>query len=211
MALQRDDFHVPRQRLILQHAAHNGDVDIPFTGRNSTKLNIVLHSRGFAIGISFSNRADGSDMDILDIVLRRQVHDLALQGRVVILENAARFRFNRQLGKIIGVRHVARQVDTATVGIGALDINLAHIRADQPDFDGLGGVQGVVVEHDGGSADFPPIIDMFEPAKETGTGDPMIPVKSTRTQKLGAPIKAQLTAFRSAVASLRNHGALGQS
>ena len=108
-------------------------------------------------------------MDILDIILRREVHNLALQGGVVKLLNAARCRADVQFRLIVGVRHIARQVDAAAAGVGALDVYLAHIRANQPNINRLGRVHGVVVELNSFSSDFPPIPGMFEPAEEAAT------------------------------------------
>ena len=75
----------------------------------------------------------------------------------------------------------------------------------------MGGIHRIVIELDGGSAVFPPIVDMLEPAKETGTCDPMFPVKNSGLQETGTPIKVQFAVFRDTVASLRNNGALRKS
>ena len=125
LALQRHDFHIPRQRLILQLATYGGDVDITLARGNGAEFDIVLHSCGFAIGISFSNRADGSNVDIFDIIFRGQVHNLTLQGGIVKLSNAARFGADIQCGLVMRVRHIARQIDAATGGVGAGNVDAA--------------------------------------------------------------------------------------
>ena len=207
LALERHQLHVPRQGLILLYAACGCDIDISRIGGNSTEPDIVRHRGDLAIAI-LDSLTDGNDMDILDIVFCLQSHNLALQGGVVILEDAAPCGVDRQRSLIIRIGHISRQVDAAPQGIGAFQVDAAGFRADQSDGDGMGGIHRIVIELDGGSAVFPPIVDMLEPAKETGTCDPMFPVKNSGLQKTGTPIKVQFAVFRDTVASLRNNGAL---
>ena len=129
-ALQFHNLHVPRQGLALQDAARGGDVDIPFARRNSAEPDVVRYGTA-------SLSANGNKMDIPDIVLRRQVHNLALQRRVFKLRNAAGFGVNSQCRLVVGVGHVARQVDAAAAGVGDLNIDASLLRANQPDGDGF--------------------------------------------------------------------------
>ena len=168
LALKRHDCHVPAKGLILQYAADSGDVDIPIAGRNGAEFDVVRHRSDFAVSV-FNRRAHRSEMDILNIVFRRQVHDFALQGSVIKLGNAPRFGADIQRSLIMRVRHIARQVDTAACSILAFDVDAALFCANQPDGDGLGCVQGVVEELNGFCSGFPTISGMFEPAQETAT------------------------------------------
>ena len=176
LALQRDDFHVPRQGQVLEHAAHGGDVDISRAGGNGAELNLVIHRSDIALGV-FCSRADGSDMDILDIVFRLQSHDLALQERVVKLGDLARSGADVQLGLIMGVRHIARQVDAAARVVGALDVDTAFFRANKADGDAFGSVYGVIVSLEGFRAFIPTGIVVPEPAKESRIFLPSLLIK----------------------------------
>ena len=71
LALQCQDFHIPRQDFISQHTADGGNVDISLAGGNGVQLDIVRH---IAICVF---RAEGSNMEACNIVMRRQPHILA--------------------------------------------------------------------------------------------------------------------------------------
>ena len=133
LALERQDCHIPRQGSS-QFAANDCNVDIPFAGGNSIELDIV---RNLAASVL---RANGSDMDILDIVLCREGHNLALQGGVVKLCNAARFGADIQRSLVVRIGYIARQVNAAAFIVGAFNIDTALFRSNKPDSDGLGSV-----------------------------------------------------------------------
>ena len=164
LALERNDFHIAIQA---SAAASGGNVDIPLAGRNSAEPDVVRYRTA-------SLRADRSNVDILDIVFRRQVHDLAFQSRVIKLEDSSPYGVNRQCSFVMRVRHIACQVDATACCVGAGKVDTSFFRADQPDGDRLGGVNGIVIELDGVGACFPPIMDMLEPTQKAGTGDPML-------------------------------------
>ena len=147
---------------------HGGDVDIPFAGRNGAEFDIIRHRSDIA-GCVFNRRAHSSEMDIFDIVFRRQVHNLALQGRVVELSDATRFGADIQRSQVMGISHITRQVDAAAVGVGAGDVDAAHFRAKEADGDTLGGVYGIAVGLKGFCAFRPTGIVVPEPAKESRT------------------------------------------
>ena len=179
LALESHDCHIPRQGLIIQESADSGDVDIPLAGGNSVKLDIVRHD-SLTLSILSSNLADGSNMYVTNIVLRREVHDLALQGRVIVLEDAARRGVHSQRSRIVGVGHISRQINAAAVGIGAGDIDTARRVANQPDGNGLGGAYGVTVSFEGLGAFRPTGIVVSEPAEESRLFEP--------TLRLGLPM-----------------------
>ena len=191
LALEFDDFHVAGQGLVRQQSAHGGDVDVPLVVGNGGELDIVIHRGDIAVRV-FGRRADGSEMDILDIVLRRQVHDLTLQERVVKLRNAARLGTNRQRSLVVGVRHVARQVDVAARVVSALDVNLAHFRADQTDGDVLGSADGVIVSLEDFFAFLPTGIVVPEPAEESRLFQRRYRRGGVVRQAIGSGIKAQV-------------------
>ena len=58
-------------------------------------------------------------MDIFDIVLRLQVHNFTRQGGAIFLENAAPSRADCQRRRVMGIGHIARQVDVAACDVGA--------------------------------------------------------------------------------------------
>ena len=106
-------------------------------------------------------------MDILDVVLRRQVHNLALQGGVVKLGNTASVGADGKRGLVMGVSHVVRQVDVAVFVTVSFNGNAALFRADQPEGDGLGGVDGIVVRPERNGFFRPAGIVVLEPAQES--------------------------------------------
>ncbi len=149
-------------------------------------------------------------MDILNVVLRHKIHNLALQGGVVKLGNAACCGAYRQGGLIVRVGHIARQVDAAAAGISALDVDFTHFCAKQANRERLRGIKAVIIELDGGSANFPPVVNMLEPAQEPRSGNPMLLTKNFFVQKRGMSVKMQFAACRNIVAR-RNHGPFGQA
>ena len=209
LALEFDDFHIPRQGTIRQYATYSGNVDVSLISGNGTELDVVIHRCDIAIGI-FGRRAEGDEMDILDVVLRRKIHNLALQGGVVKLGNAACCGAYRQGGLIVRVGHIARQVDAAAAGISALDVNFTHFCAKQANRERLRGIKAVIIELDGGSANFPPVVNMLEPAQEPRSFNPMLLTKNFFVQKRGMSVKMQFAACRNIVAR-RNHGTFGQA
>ena len=209
LALEFDDFHIPRQGTIRQYATYSGNVDVSLISGNGTELDVVIHRCDIAIGI-FGRRAEGDEMDILDVVLRRKIHNLALQGGVVKLGNAACCGAYRQGGLIVRVGHIARQVDAAAAGISALDVDFTHFCAKQANRERLRGIKAVIIELDGGSANFPPVVNMLEPAQEPRSGNPMLLTKNFFVQKRGMSVKMQFAACRNIVAR-RNHGTFGQA
>ena len=128
-------------------------------------------------------------MDIFDIILRRQVHDLALQGGSVILEDTAPGGAYRQRSLIVGVSHIVRQVDAAAAGIGALDVDTALFRANQANNDIVGCVHIGPVGAEAGFAYLPPVGFVLEPAKETGTAVIVRKAIPTLTQGIHASIQ----------------------
>ena len=203
-ALQFHNLHVPRQGLALQDAARGGDVDIPFARGHGAEPDVVRYGTA-------SLSANRSDMDIPDIVFRRQVHNLALQGRIVKLRDAAGFGVHGQRSLVMGVGHIARQVDAAAAGVGALDVNFAHFRAKQPDRDGLGSAYGVTVSLEGFGAFIPPGIVVSEPAEESRLFHPSLRLGSPARQEIGSGIKAQRIPGQAGSAVLPNDSALGQT
>ena len=149
-------------------------------------------------------------MDIPDIVLRRQVHNLALQERIVKLCNAAGFGVNSQCRLVVGVGHVACQINAAAAGVGALDVNFAHFRANQPDGDGARSTYGVVVSLEGFGAFIPPGIVVPEPAEESRLFQPSLRLGRPTRQEIGSGIKAQRIPGQTGIAVLPDDSALGQ-
>ena len=168
-ALQRHDFHIARQGLIIQYAASGRDIDAALAVGNGTEFDTIRH--GIAIFLT-----NGYDMDIVNIVFRRQVHNLALQGNASILIDATTGGADAQCSFVMGISHIAHQVDAAACIVGALDVNAALFCADKPDGDGLRGIHGIIVELDGRCTSLPAILDMLEPTEETGTPIRVFPV-----------------------------------
>ena len=135
-------------------------------------------------------------MDILDIVYRRQVHNLALQGGVVELLNAPRCRADVQLRLIVGVGHIAHQVDTATAGVGALDVDFAHLCPQQADGNILGCVNGIVVSSEGTGLFRPAGIVVFEPAQESRLFQPSCYTGGFVSEHFGIGVNADFTCPR---------------
>ena len=149
-------------------------------------------------------------MDILDIVFRRQVHDLALQGRVVKLRDAPRCGVDVQRSLVVGVGHVAPQVDAAACGVGTTDVDTTRFRANQPDGDGLGGVDGIVVRSEGGGLFRPAGIVVFEPAEEARLFQPSCYAGGFIAEFFGMGIHADFSCLRNIGAVLLNGSPVGQ-
>ena len=73
LTLEGNNLHVPRQGLIVPYPAYGRDIDIPCVLRNGFELDIIRH-RTAIINIL----PQRSDMDILDIVLRRKIYNFTL-------------------------------------------------------------------------------------------------------------------------------------
>ena len=149
-------------------------------------------------------------MYVTNIVFRREVHNLALQRRVVKLRNAAGFGVHCQRSLIVGVRHIARQVDAAAAGVGALNIDAALFRANQPDGDAPGSAYGVIVGFEGFGTFIPPGIVVPEPAEESRLFQPSLRLGRPTRQEIGSGIKAQRIPGQTGIAVLPDDSALGQ-
>ena len=149
-------------------------------------------------------------MDILDIVFRRQVHNLALQGRVVKLRDAPRCGVDVQRSLVVGVGHVAPQVDAAACGVGTTDVDTTRFRANQPDGDAPGSAYGVIVGFEGFGTFIPPGIVVPEPAEESRLFQPSLRLGRPTRQEIGSGIKAQRIPGQTGIAVLPDDSALGQ-
>ena len=197
-------FHVPRQRPVVPQAADGGDIDAARPVGNGVEPDVIRH-----VAVR-ERRADGGDMDVFDVAFRDQAHMIALQQGVVVLEDSSRRGADVQRRLVVGVRHVARQVDIAAVGVGAPDIDAAFFRADQPEGDGLGGVDGIVVRPEGSGFFRPTGIVVLEPTQESRLFQPSCFAGDFTAENFGIGINTDLSCLRNIGAVLPNGSPFGQ-
>ena len=133
-AFQLPDLHIAGQGLALRRTAPDGHVNIAAPGGNRTKYHLVRGGIGVAVPAGGPG-SQGGNMDIFNIFPGLQVCLPGDQGRISLLDDAARRRMDGQgpIGRIVFDRIC--QVDTGSLPVAVCQGDAAVFLTDEADAD----------------------------------------------------------------------------